>query len=76
MSEPDFGLGIVLVFEAFLWLLARLGFPGERRAIDIGDYYADFSKAVALLGWKPRIAVADGLKRTLDFYREFGEHYA
>ena len=51
-------------------------FPGERRAIDIGDYYADFSKAVALLAWKPRIAMAEGLKRTLDFYREFGEHYA
>jgi UDP-glucose 4-epimerase len=51
-------------------------FPGERRVIDIGDYYADFGKAVAQLGWKPRIAVADGLKRTLDFYREFGEHYA
>ena len=51
-------------------------FPNERLAIDIGDYYADFGKAVALLGWKPRIAVAEGLKRTLDFYREFGEHYA
>ncbi len=51
-------------------------FPEERRAIDIGDYYADFSKAVGLLGWKPRIAPAEGLKRTLDFYREFGEHYA
>lgn len=52
-----------------------LPFPEERRAIDIGDYYADFSKAVRLLGWQPRIAPAQGLKRTLDFYREFGEHY-
>jgi UDP-glucose 4-epimerase len=51
-------------------------FPEERRAIDIGNYYADFSKAVRLLGWKPRIAPAEGLKRTVDFYREFGEHYA
>jgi len=51
-------------------------FPEERRAIDIGDYYADFSKAVRLLGWKPRITLAEGLKRTLEFYREFGEHYA
>jgi UDP-glucose 4-epimerase len=51
-------------------------FPEERRAIDIGDYHADYSKAVRLLGWKPRIALAQGLKRTLDFYREFGEHYA
>ncbi|HET8576562.1 MAG TPA: NAD-dependent epimerase/dehydratase family protein [Methylomirabilota bacterium] len=51
-------------------------FPEDRRAIDIGDYYADFSRAVSVLGWKPRVPLADGLQRTLDFYREFGEHYA
>ncbi len=51
-------------------------FPEDRRAIDIGDYYADFSQAVSVLGWKPRVALADGLQRTLQFYREFGEHYA
>ena len=50
-------------------------FPEDRRAIDIGDYYADFSRAVSVLDWKPRVALADGLQRTLDFYREFGEHY-
>jgi len=51
-------------------------FPEDRRAIDIGDYYADFGRAASVLGWKPRVALADGLQRTLDFYREFGEHYA
>ena len=51
-------------------------FPEDRRVIDIGDYYADFGRAVSVLGWKPRVALADGLQRTLDFYREFGEHYA
>lgn len=50
-------------------------FPEERRAIDIGDYYADFSKAVGVLAWKPHVALADGLRSTLAFYREFGEHY-
>jgi len=50
-------------------------FPEERRAIDIGDYYADFHKAVARLGWRPRVALADGLRKTLDFYRDSGEHY-
>jgi UDP-glucose 4-epimerase len=50
-------------------------FPEERRAIDIGDYYADFSKAVSVLAWKPRVALAEGLRSTLEFYREFGEHY-
>jgi UDP-glucose 4-epimerase len=50
-------------------------FPEERRAIDIGDYYADFGKAVARLGWRPRVALAEGLAKTLDFYRESGSHY-
>lgn len=50
-------------------------FPPARLAIDIGDYYADFRKATAVLGWRPKVNVADGLRKTLDFYREFGEHY-
>jgi UDP-glucose 4-epimerase len=50
-------------------------FPEDRRAIDIGDYYADFGKAVRLLGWSPRVGPAEGLMRTVEFYREFGAHY-
>lgn len=29
-------------------------FPPERKVIDIGDYYADFSKFQQALGWSPR----------------------
>lgn len=50
-------------------------FPPARRAIDIGDYYADFRRATAMLGWAPKVGLEDGLGRTLEFYREFGEHY-
>jgi UDP-glucose 4-epimerase len=50
-------------------------FPPHRRAIDIGDYYADFRLATEVLGWQPSVSLADGLKRTLEFYREFGAHY-
>jgi len=50
-------------------------FPPQRRSIDIGDYYADFRMATELLGWRPRVTLADGLNRTLQFYREFGRHY-
>ena len=45
-------------------------FPADRKAIDIGDYFTDFSLANQLLGWRPRISLADGLSRTLDFYRD------
>jgi UDP-glucose 4-epimerase len=50
-------------------------FPQERRAIDIGDYYSDFGKIRRELGWEPKVRVEDGLRRSLEFYREHGESY-
>lgn len=50
-------------------------FPPDRKPIDIGDYYADFSLIQKKLGWKPEVALREGLKRTLDFYRKNREHY-
>jgi UDP-glucose 4-epimerase len=51
-------------------------FPPERKAIDIGDYYADHGKISRTLGWAPRVALDDGVTRTLDYYRRFGPgHY-
>lgn len=45
-------------------------FPPERKAIDIGDYYGDYSRARAALGWEPRVGLAEGIARSLDYYRE------
>jgi UDP-glucose 4-epimerase len=45
-------------------------YPPKRKRIDIGDYYADFSRIRATLGWAPRIALREGLARTLAYYRE------
>lgn len=50
-------------------------FPSERRAIDIGDYYGDWSKANRLLGWKPTVMLEEGLRRSLDYYRVNGSLY-
>lgn len=50
-------------------------FPADRRAIDIGDYYGDFSKIRAGLGWSPRKPLRETLKSTLDYYREFLPQY-
>jgi UDP-glucose 4-epimerase len=50
-------------------------FPPERKAIDIGDYYSDFSKIRSSLGWSPRVSLGDGLARTLQYYREHGREY-
>ncbi len=50
-------------------------FPPERKRIDIGDYQGDYRKIQAQLGWQPRVALAEGLERTLRFYHEHYAHY-
>ena len=45
-------------------------FPPERKRIDIGDFVTDDRQFRALADWAPRIALADGLKRSLDYYRQ------
>jgi UDP-glucose 4-epimerase len=50
-------------------------FPEDRRAIDIGDYFADFSKIESELGWAPRTGLREGVRATLEYYREHGAEY-
>ncbi len=50
-------------------------FPPERKAIDIGDYYSDFSLISKELGWQPKIGLIDGLQRSVAFYKENYRQY-
>jgi len=50
-------------------------FPADRKAIDIGDYYADYRKIRSKLGWRPRVSLEEGLQRTIAYYREHGAKY-
>ena len=50
-------------------------FPPDRKAIDIGDYYGDYRLIQGRLGWRPRVSLREGLKRTLEFYHENKQHY-
>jgi UDP-glucose 4-epimerase len=50
-------------------------FPEDRKRIDIGDYYADDQLIRTVFGWRPRVPLADGLGRTLAYYREHIRHY-
>lgn len=50
-------------------------FPEDRKRIDIGDYYADDSLIQSELSWKPKVDLLEGMKRTLDFYRQQISHY-
>jgi dTDP-glucose 4,6-dehydratase/UDP-glucose 4-epimerase len=52
-----------------------VSFPPERKAIDIGDYYSDFSLMTRDLGWKPKVSLREGLQRTVAYYLENRHHY-
>jgi len=44
-------------------------FPPERKAIDIGDYWADDTAFRRITGWQSRIGIRPGLEKALDFFR-------
>jgi UDP-glucose 4-epimerase len=44
-------------------------FPEEHKAIDIGDYYGDYSRFHRITGWDPEIALEEGLRRTLEYFK-------
>jgi len=50
-------------------------FPPERKVIDIGDYYSDFSLITRELGWQPRVGLHEGLQKTVAYYLEHYRHY-
>lgn len=50
-------------------------FPPERKAIDIGDFWADAAKIKAALGWAPRVSLREGMRRTIEYYRRHKDHY-
>jgi UDP-glucose 4-epimerase len=55
--------------------VVTIPFPEDRKSIDIGDFYADWSAIERELGWQPSVPVEDGIARTVAFYREHGAHY-
>src|SRR6516225_769670 len=46
-------------------------FPAERKRIDIGDFVTDDRRFRAISGWRPRVPLAEGLHRSLDYYRRY-----
>lgn len=50
-------------------------FPPQRKAIDIGDYYSDYTKAQQIIGWQPTTPLKDALNKTIAFYKEHIKEY-
>ncbi|MEK6846227.1 MAG: NAD-dependent epimerase/dehydratase, partial [Nanoarchaeota archaeon] len=44
--------------------------PPERKVLEPGDIILDYSLIKKELGWEPRTSIEEGIKKTIDFYRE------
>lgn len=49
--------------------------PEDYEKNETGDYVADTTKIREATDWEPQISLAKGLKRTVDFYRQYKKQY-
>lgn len=52
-----------------------IDYPNDRKSIDIGDYYSDYSKFTTESGWEPRVELSESLSKTLNYYAANFHHY-
>ena len=62
-------LTALLIDVAGTGRVSYVPWPAEKKAIDIGDFYADSGRFAAVTGWRPAVPLREGLGRTVDFYR-------
>lgn len=80
----NLGSNEVISLKTLAELMVNLGyggsfdlipFPAERKMIDIGDYYSDFSLISSELKWTPLIDLQQGLIKTVKYYNEHKSAY-
>jgi nucleoside-diphosphate-sugar epimerase len=78
LGHPDHQslLDVAGIFQKFADVdSACVPFPPDYAAIDLGDYYGDFSKFREATGWMPRCALETGVAATMQFFREHPQYY-
>ncbi len=50
-------------------------FPPDKKKIEIGNYYADYSKFKAATAWAPKAPLREGIEHTVGFFRKHCRHY-
>ncbi len=50
-------------------------YPAELKPIEIGDSWSSYDHLQMVTGWRPEVSFAEGMARTMDFYRERPEYW-
>lgn len=53
----------------------EIPFPDDRKRIDIGDAYSDYSLIREKLGWQPKVDLREGLTATLEYFKQNLKYY-
>jgi UDP-glucose 4-epimerase len=68
-------LAALLVEVAGSGRVEYVQWPAEKKAIDIGSFYADSTKFRRVTGWTQTVSLREGLASTVAFYRRNLHHY-
>lgn len=50
-------------------------FPADRKQIEVGDYIASHKKMEKRYGWKPKVSLPEGIRKTIDYYLKYKKYY-
>ena len=73
ISHKD--LAALLIDVAGAGSIRFVPWPAEKKAIDIGSFYADSSRFRSAVGWEPQVDLRTGFARTLAYYRANASAY-
>src|SRR4029079_9434769 len=73
VSHKD--LTALLVDVAGTGRVEYVDWPAEKKVIDIGSFYADSTRFKTTTGWAPTVPLAEGLRRSVEFYRAHLDRY-
>ncbi len=76
------GMGISLkdFVEAYINVTGKgryteIGFPPDRKIIEIGDFVSDWRYFKIVTGWEPKADLEESIKETVEFYSKNKKHY-
>ncbi|MFH1742738.1 MAG: GDP-mannose 4,6-dehydratase [bacterium] len=68
-------LGEIIVRVAGSGRCEYVPFSEERKQVEPGHYYTDIGKIRRVSAWEPRTSLEDGIRKTIEFYRMYRDHY-
>lgn len=55
--------------------IRKIPWPENYKIIEGGDFECNISKAEAILCWKPKYGLKEGIEKTVNFYKKYSKYY-